>query len=398
MSEGSRKLLIIDDDTIVRQSVVAYLEDSGFSVMDAADGVLGLYLFRETIPDLVITDLRMPGMDGLQVLDQVHTISPETPVIVVSGAGVMGDVVEALRLGAADYLIKPLADMEVLVHAVRKSLERLDLLAENRRYREEMETANRELRDHLRTLEKDQEAGRHVQQRLLPPSPINKHGYHIEHRIIPSLYLSGDTIDLAYVKGRYIPFHLTDVSGHGASSAFVTVWLKHLSTDAVMHGDMYATEQSASESPNVFLDMINNQLNESRLGNHMTCFTGTIDTETHKLRYSVGGHLPMPMMIMDGRAEYLEGRGKPLGIFRDVSWDIYEVDFPPGATLVSFSDGILEVLPPKDLLEKEAYLLDVLSGTDGSVAAISEVLGLDAIEEAPDDIAVLAITRPIGRE
>ncbi len=393
MSEGSRKLLIIDDDTIVRQSVVAYLEDSGFSVMDAADGVLGLYLFRETIPDLVITDLRMPGMDGLQVLDQVHSISPETPVIVVSGAGVMGDVVEALRLGAADYLIKPLADMEVLVHAIRKSLERRDLLAQNRRYREELESANRELRDHLRMLEKDQEAGRHVQQRLLPPSPITKHGYLIEHKVIPSLYLSGDAIDLAYIDDRYIPFHLTDVSGHGASSAFVTVWLKHLATDAVMHGDMYQTEESAFSSPDQFLQMINTQLNESRLGNHMTCFTGTIDTERHKLRYAVGGHLPMPMMILNGKAEYLQGKGKPLGIFKDVSWQIYEVDFPPEAALVSFSDGILEVLPPKDLLEKEAYLLDILSRTNGSLAQISEALELESIDEAPDDIAVLCIQR-----
>ncbi|MEJ2419843.1 MAG: response regulator, partial [Exilibacterium sp.] len=112
MVKANRKLLIIDDDTIVRQNIVAYLEDSGFDVYQASDGRCGLALFRRDPPDLVLSDLRMPGVDGLQVLKEVHEQSPEIPVIVISGAGVMSDVVEALRLGASDYLIKPVVDME----------------------------------------------------------------------------------------------------------------------------------------------------------------------------------------------------------------------------------------------------------------------------------------------
>lgn len=395
MSEGSRKLLIIDDDAIVRQSIVAYLEDSGFDVLAAPDGVSGMQLFREFDPDVIVTDLRMPAVDGLSVLDQVHKLSADTPVIVISGAGVLGDVVEALRLGAVDYLIKPIVDMEVLVHAVEKSLERRYLLAQNRRYREDLENANRELREHLRMLEKDQEAGRHVQQSLLPPTPLRKGHYLVEHRVVPSLYLSGDFIDLAYSHNRYLAFYLTDVSGHGASSAFVTVWMKHVATDSVTNGDLYATDEAVWNSPATFLRIINEQLNSSRLGNHMTCLTGVVDTQTHRLRYAVAGHLPMPILLTPGGARYLQGKGKPLGLFRDVSWEVYEVDLPPGAALVSFSDGILEVLPPKDLLDKEAFLLDVLSKTDGTLTQIAQALELDAIEEAPDDIAVLSIVREV---
>ena len=91
MQHHSRKLLIIDDDTIVRQNIVAYLEDSGFQVFQASDGPTGLAAFREHQPDLVLTDLRMPVIDGLQVLRAIHDEEPDAPVIVISGAGVISD-------------------------------------------------------------------------------------------------------------------------------------------------------------------------------------------------------------------------------------------------------------------------------------------------------------------
>src|SRR5690606_29895728 len=108
MQKPSATLLIIDDDDVVRASLAAYLEDSGFSVLQASNGQQGLQVFEQDKPDLVICDLRMPQMGGLELIRQVTERSPQTPVIVVSGAGVMNDAVEALRLGAADYLIKPL--------------------------------------------------------------------------------------------------------------------------------------------------------------------------------------------------------------------------------------------------------------------------------------------------
>ena len=105
MTEKCRKLLVVDDDTIVRQSTMAYLEDSGFDVIGASDGRSGLELFRQYSPDLVLTDLRMPAMDGLQVLQAVTELAPGLPVIVISGAGVMGDVVEALALVGAQPVV-----------------------------------------------------------------------------------------------------------------------------------------------------------------------------------------------------------------------------------------------------------------------------------------------------
>jgi two-component sensor histidine kinase/CheY-like chemotaxis protein len=133
------KILTIDDEDIIRESIEAYLEDSGFAVIHAENGRVGLEVFRREKPDLVLVDLRMPEVDGLDVLARVTTESPLTPIIVVSGTGVLQDAIEALRLGAWDYVTKPVQDMAVLEHAVTKALERAELLRRKETYSEELE-------------------------------------------------------------------------------------------------------------------------------------------------------------------------------------------------------------------------------------------------------------------
>jgi DNA-binding NtrC family response regulator len=135
----SARILIIDDEPILRESIATYLEDSGFETIQAGDGPEGLECFERRHPDLVLLDLRMPKMDGLEVLERIRERAPETPVIVVTGAGVLQDAVAALRLGAAEFVSKPILDMAVLEHAVVNALERARLLAENRRYRKHLE-------------------------------------------------------------------------------------------------------------------------------------------------------------------------------------------------------------------------------------------------------------------
>ncbi|MCK5075044.1 MAG: response regulator, partial [Calditrichia bacterium] len=128
-----------DDEDFIRQSFCAYLEDFGYTVFEAANGREGLDVFRKEKINLILVDLRMPEIDGLEVLDTVKNESPDTPVIVVSGTGVIGDVVDALHKGAWDYILKPIQEMSVLIHAVEKALERANLINENREYQEHLE-------------------------------------------------------------------------------------------------------------------------------------------------------------------------------------------------------------------------------------------------------------------
>ena len=121
MTDAHRTLLVIDDDASVRQSIVAYLENSGFSVHLETDSRSGLAWFNQHRPDLVIADLNMPEFDGLDLLRQIKAVDPYAAVVVASAIGSARDVVEALRQGATDYFIKPLLNPDFLVHAISRS-------------------------------------------------------------------------------------------------------------------------------------------------------------------------------------------------------------------------------------------------------------------------------------
>ena len=151
---AGRKILVIDDEVYIRDSVIGFLEDFGFEVFEAENGKEGIDAFEERRPHLILCDLRMPVMDGLEVLAKIREIGEGTPIIIVSGAGNISDTVEALRLGAWDYIIKPVQDMNVLFHAVNKAFERKDFIEEKTRYQEQLESANRELTTSLDTLER----------------------------------------------------------------------------------------------------------------------------------------------------------------------------------------------------------------------------------------------------
>lgn len=132
-------LLIIEDDPIMRQSMAVFLENCGFQTLQAGDGQEGLRLFLEKNPDLVILDLQIPGMGGLEFLATIKNDLPVTPTIIVSGTGSRDDVIVTLKLGAWDYLTKPMADLTVLENAVTQALQKARLITENTRYQSHLE-------------------------------------------------------------------------------------------------------------------------------------------------------------------------------------------------------------------------------------------------------------------
>ncbi len=394
MHKPSATLLIIDDDDVVRASLAAYLDDSGFRVLQAANGPQGMEIFESEQPDLVICDLRMPQMDGLELIRLISERQLDLPVIVVSGAGVMSDAVEALRLGAADYLIKPLEDLAMLEHAVHRALDRSRLRLENRRYREQLETANRDLQASLHLLQEDQDAGRQVQMNMLPVTPWSVDDFDFAHQIIPSLYLSGDFVDYFRVDDRRIGFYLADVSGHGASSAFVTVLLKFMTTRLLYESRRGGTLREFK--PSEVLDHINRGLINCKLGKHVTMLGGVIDQEHDVLHYSIGGHLPMPVLYTGDGARYLEGRGLPVGLFVEATYQNFELKLPETFSLTLLSDGILDLLPGETLKNKESALPGLVTDAGGTLDGLRRVLGLADLADMPDDIALLVLSRNLA--
>ncbi|MCB2181393.1 MAG: response regulator [Desulfobulbaceae bacterium] len=122
----AKKILIIDDEPIILDCLKFELEQTGYEVETAANGVEGLDLIRENYYNLLVTDLMMEGMSGLEVLRVAKEIDPELVVIILTGYGEVASAIEALRLGASDYLLKPCESGELLIR-IAKSLEQQEL-------------------------------------------------------------------------------------------------------------------------------------------------------------------------------------------------------------------------------------------------------------------------------
>jgi DNA-binding response OmpR family regulator len=117
--DGSAHVLVVDDEPIVRDVVSRYLERSGFSVGSAADGEAALEAFERDSPDLVLLDLMLPRIDGIEVFRRMRTRAA-TPVIMLTAKGTESDRIAGLELGADDYVTKPFSPREIVarVHAV----------------------------------------------------------------------------------------------------------------------------------------------------------------------------------------------------------------------------------------------------------------------------------------
>ena len=146
------KVLTIEDDRSVRESFIAYLEDYGYDIIAAENGKKGLGLFYSEKPDIVLVDLRMPEIDGLEVLKELSKKRPEVPLLVISGTGIIADVIEALHSGAWDYIQKPVEDMSIVKYSIEKALEKARMQIENQEYRREVEKFKGiELKNNLNT-------------------------------------------------------------------------------------------------------------------------------------------------------------------------------------------------------------------------------------------------------
>ncbi len=132
------RILIVDDEADIRSSLKMILEYEDMESVEAADGAAGLQLAAERAPDAVLLDIKMQGMDGLEVLANLRESHPELPVVMISGHGTIATAVEATRLGAFDFMEKPLERDRVLL-VLRNALERKRLQEEIREYRLDFE-------------------------------------------------------------------------------------------------------------------------------------------------------------------------------------------------------------------------------------------------------------------
>ena len=133
------KILIIEDEAAIRRVLSKILseENDTYGVEEAEDGLIGVEMIKKEDYDLVLCDIKMPKMDGVEVLEAVKKMKPETPVVMISGHGDLDTAVNTMRMGAFDYISKP-PDLNRLLNTVRNALDRKELVVENKRLKKKV--------------------------------------------------------------------------------------------------------------------------------------------------------------------------------------------------------------------------------------------------------------------
>ncbi|MEJ2055752.1 MAG: sigma-54 dependent transcriptional regulator, partial [Calditrichaceae bacterium] len=131
-------ILVVDDEQTIRDALKMVLEEEGYNTKSAADGKEALKLINETDYDIVITDLKMPEMDGMTLTRQCQQLCPQTSIIIITAHGSLESAIEALRIGAYDYILKPF-DFDDVLYKIKRLIRQKELVLENQALRQEVE-------------------------------------------------------------------------------------------------------------------------------------------------------------------------------------------------------------------------------------------------------------------
>ncbi len=389
-SKGS--VLVVDDDPARAAALAELVSSAGFKIQVVTDVNNSTYsLGSSSDLDVILCELDLKDVSWGEARRTLREMDVQVPAIMLSDVADADRIMTALRLGASDFFLRPVEDTAALFRSIERCVRQRQLRRELQQSRQRLEAANIELRGTVQMLEQDQQAGRQVQLRMLPATPLVLDDYVFSHTVIPSLYLSGDFTDYFTLGDHFVTFFMADVSGHGSSSAFATILLKNLF--ARKRSDLLRRHDDTILSPVAMLKRANKELLDLGVGKFATMVVGLLDMQDNTLRYSVAGHLPQPVLVSHEGAHYLRGEGSAVGIMEDAHFEEHMIDLPDSFMLALFSDGILEILPPKNLIEKEKYFLSVFEQTADSPEELVTRLGLDRVETAPDDIAALFISK-----
>jgi len=138
ITEGIKEILVVDDEPLIREIIIRKLSEFGYIATPVENAFEALNKMREKSYPLVLSDIMMPGMDGIELLKRLRSLYPDTAVVMITAVSNVNIAIEALREGAYDYLIKPF-NFEEVVLSVKNAFERRDLILENRLYQKHLE-------------------------------------------------------------------------------------------------------------------------------------------------------------------------------------------------------------------------------------------------------------------
>jgi CheY-like chemotaxis protein len=229
-----KNVLIVEDDPVFRTMLVGFLKSQGCFVREAEDGLIGLRSLKDEIPDLLLCDLSMPVMTGMEFVEEVALQYPMTPVIVISGTGNMTDVAQALRLGVKDFLIKPIDNIMTLKSSIVSVLKMQDSARQNQqdfsqRWLMDGDDAGlveEELQWHISELKTNPQAARELLMGLMPDLQSRCGRWKLSYRALQAADISPVIFDYIWLIDGQLAFYMVDTSSGGENSTATALLIR----------------------------------------------------------------------------------------------------------------------------------------------------------------------------
>jgi len=404
------KILIIDSSDEFCNKVIKSIKD--FKFEDKNIEVIHTNTYQSSIstiisnPDITLafidTDVENEK-DGLKIVSYIrNTLKDNNIKLIVLADNLDNEYNVILNYNVNDYRIKKkLTDKRIFAaiisklrsyHDTLKTIQlknKLEELVDSRTI--ELIEANSRIKKNLSEMKNDQKSGEAIQEKMLPANNMFFNNFYFEYFWKPALYLSGDIFDYYQIDDNHIGFYLADVSGHGISSAFITIFIKNIIHQYI---GQYNTngDWSILDPPKILFE-INNELLDANLDKHLTMFYGIININDNKLIYSTGGHYPYPLLCSEKEKKYINDRGFSLGNFDIATYKRLEIDLPKSFTLLLMTDGILDIIPNTDNSEKEQLFINLYKNGDINIKNILNKVGYSEEKKLSDDLTILKIKK-----
>ena len=332
------KVLVVDDEEGIRRELTALLEEEGYSAESAASGTEAVAILREQSFDIVITDLMMPGIDGMELLKRIKKDYPNIIVVMITGQGSERVAVEAMKVGAYDYIPKPFLYPEEMLLVVARAVEHL-------RLKEESELFQQHLEEELAEAQR-------IQQFLLPQQSPSIDELEIGIFSLPARQVGGDYHDFIELPSGELGIVVGDVVGKGMPAALLM---------ASVQASLRAYAET-SDSPKHIISQVNNLLcRYTESHKFVTLFYGILNPQTGILTYSNAGH-NYPLIFRENKYVCeLDSTGMPCGILENTSYDEIKIEMKQGYIALFYTDGITEAMNSDEIMFGEQRLKNLVS-------------------------------------
>lgn len=239
VTPGEKLIMLVDDDPIFRRITSSYLSSQGYKVVEAEDGLDGLRKLRDVEPDLILCDLSMPILDGIEFVEEVSLEYPSLPLIVVSATEDMSDVANALKFGIKDFLPKPISNHKHLICSIENTLEDTDNhLSDQRDFSSQWFRVDsgempeeQELHWHLKFLQENRNAAKDLLHALLPERDTSQGDWRCSYKLLQSAEVMPVVFDYAWLINGQFAFYIVDSAADSDDGAATTLLVRALFHD-----------------------------------------------------------------------------------------------------------------------------------------------------------------------